>query len=119
MRFYFEGFNRAIEARDPAELEAGSREDCECRSAVQIVERALSLGEIEGNRLTIESVRVTQVDGRTATADVQYSTAPGKVVAPNGTTKATLRAETQARRGLFLTKDELGWKVAQVEVLGG
>lgn len=119
VRFYFEGFNRAIEARDPEELARGSREDCECRDAIQMVERALSLGEIQGNRLTVESIRVTQVDGRTATADVQYSTTPGKVVAADGTTKATLQAESQARRGLFLTKDAQGWKVAQVEVLGG
>lgn len=119
VRFYFEGFNRAVEAGNAGELAKGSREGCECRGAVQIVERALSLGRIEGNRLTIESIKVTQVDGSTATADVQYSTEAGKVVAPDGSTKATLQAETNARRGVFLTKDPQGWLVAHVEVLRG
>lgn len=118
VRFYYEGFNRAVDARDPAELAKGSRPGCACRSALDIVERALSLGIIEGNRLTVESIRVTQVDGSTATADVQYSTAAGRVVGSDGATKAVLQSETHARRGLFLTKDTDGWLVVQVEVLG-
>ena len=108
VRFYYDGFNRAFGARDPDELARGSRPECDCRSAVDVVRRALSLGAVEGNRLSIESVDVTEIDGATATADVQYSTSPGRVVGPDGSVQATLKAERGARRGLALTRDGTG-----------
>lgn len=119
MRYYYNGFNRAFDVREPDELARGSRPECDCRSAVDIVRRALSLGEVEGNRLSIESVDVTEVDGAAATADVRYSTAPGRVIGPDGAVQATLKAESGAHRGLVLTRDGTGWLVAKVTVLGG
>ncbi len=119
VRYYYEGYNRAYDASDPQQLAAGSTADCPCRRKVGLVEAALAKGRIEGNRVTVHSVRVIEVEAARASAQVRYTSTPGRVVADDGSVVEPLQGETDTGRALEVVKVDGTWKVALEVSVGG
>lgn len=119
VRYYYDGFNRARRAADPQQLAAGSSPTCNCRSAVKLLGDLLERGRVEGNEVTVRSVRVVESARTNAVARVQYVAAPGRLVDASGLVLTPLQGEPTGNSVVVLEKRGPGWIVASVNSVGG
>lgn len=113
VRYYYDGFNRAIAAGDAQELARGSTDTCPCRRKVALLEGLLQKGTVEGNRVTVRSVRIVTVDADEALVQVRYSAADGRLVPSGGGAPQPLRGEQDTSRAVQLAKSGGVWKVTE------
>lgn len=119
VRFYYEGFNRALATGRAEELAKGSTLDCPCRSSVTLVADILRGGRVEGNRLTIRNIRIIEMNALRASTQVRYVSADGRVVAPDGREVEKLRGEPAGNSAVDLVKRNGTWLVSNVVGLRG
>lgn len=85
MRAYFDTANAMFKTGDVAALRAFSTSGCPCRKITRSVERVVADGgRYEGTRYDVQSIRVHDIVGETALAEVIAKVAPYKVYAGNG-----------------------------------
>lgn len=112
---YFEGYDRAFETGDAAQLAAGSDPSCPCRGIVEDLERALADGgSIEGNRYSVGTVIVGQAQDDITAATAVVSSTAGRQLDADGQVVRTLDAQVEVTKRLLLTKRSGDWKVLQV-----
>jgi len=85
MQAYFEETNKAFQTGDVRELKAMSTSGCPCRRSAESIEKTIkSGGRFEGLKYDVQSIKVHDIDGGTALAEVRADLAPYKVFNSDG-----------------------------------
>jgi hypothetical protein len=85
MRAYFAAFNEAFKTGDVSHLTAFSVDGCPCRDSAERIERThQSGGRYEGAAYKIESIKVHDIAGRSALAEVIATVGPYKIYNGDG-----------------------------------
>jgi hypothetical protein len=84
VRTYFATADRAVKTGDTAQLVTLSLPSCPCRGLVQDINTVYANGRADNAALTLMAVKIKEVQGSTAGAEVQYVVPAYKVVDHQG-----------------------------------
>jgi hypothetical protein len=119
VRAYYAELTHAAQTNDTSTLKAMLRPSCPCFNAVKILDKNARTGRTTGDaKFSLRSVKVHDVTGKTAAAEVRYDVSAYDVLRSNGTVVSHVRAQSSH---LDLSLLEVGrrWRVANTFDLEG
>jgi len=119
VRTYYAELNRALQSNDVSDLKPLVDKGCPCYNAVKIIER----NSVEKERtpdaaFSLKSVRVHDIFGTTAAAEVKYEVSAYDVIAEDGEIVTRIKAQ-RSHYDLSLVRTEAGWILANLFNLEG
>jgi hypothetical protein len=85
VRAYIAGANQAFESGDVAAMLTVTEPNCPCRGLVRSIRRVYrSGGKYEGTRYNLVSIKIHDVFGESASAEVRAKVPPYRVIRANG-----------------------------------
>lgn len=114
VRAYFAELTRAAQAGDPDRLRGLTAKSCPCYNATRVIMRASQMGgRLDGAEWNVRQIRVHDIAGDTAQAEVKYDVTPYKVVDGSGKILASIKAES-SHRDYSVIKGHNGWIITNV-----
>jgi hypothetical protein len=119
VRAYYAELTRAVQTNDASMLKRMVARACPCYNAVKVVEGHAARGEMSPDtEYTLRSVRVHDVTGKLAAAEVRYRVNAYKVLDSSGNTIADIEAQ-RSHYDLSLAETKDGWIIVNLFDLEG
>jgi hypothetical protein len=119
VRAYYAELTRAAQTNDTSTLRTMVMKSCPCHNAVRIIERNTSIGRTTPDAtFSLHSVKVHDITGKAASAEVRYDVSGYDVLGPGGAVKAHVAAQS-SHLDLSLLEVGQAWMVANVFDLEG
>jgi hypothetical protein len=114
VRAYYAELNRALQTNDVAKLKTLVDKNCPCYNAVQVIERnAMERERTPDAAFSLRSVRVHDVAGKTAAAEVKYSVSAYDVLDANDRVVTHIKKQS-SHFDLSLVHTDSGWVLANL-----
>jgi predicted lipid-binding transport protein (Tim44 family) len=119
VRAYYAELIEAVRTGDPTELKPLVDRNCPCYRAVEVIEQNSAKGhKTPDAELSVVSVRVHDVEGKTSAAEVSFDASAYDVVDSAGTVVERIPAR-KSRVDLSLVENDTRWIVTNLFNLGG
>ena len=119
VRAYYDEITRAVRTNDASKLKRMVEKSCPCYNAVEVVEGHAARGETSPDtKFTLQSVRVHDITGRLAAAEVRYKVNAYDVFDSSGEAVASIEAQ-RSHFDLSLAQTDAGWIIVNLFDLEG
>lgn len=119
VRAYYAELTHAAQTNNTSTLETMVMKSCPCHNAVRIIEHNTQVGRTTPDAaFRLHSVKVHDITGRAASAEVRYDVSGYNVLGPDGTVKAHVGAQS-SHLDLSLLDVGQAWLVANIFDLEG
>jgi hypothetical protein len=119
VRAYYAELTRAAQTNDTSTLKTMVMKSCPCHNAVRIIEHNTQIGRTTPDAtFSLHSVKVHDITGRAASAEVRYDVSGYNVFGADGTVKAHVAAQS-SHLDLSLLDVGEAWLVANTFDLEG
>jgi hypothetical protein len=119
VRAYYAELTRAAQTNDTTRLKTMVTRGCPCYRPIRVIEKGAARGEITPNaEWTVHSIRVHDIEGDTALADVHYEVSAYDVVDETGEVLGRVEAQN-SRYDLSLIQGPNGWVIGNLFNLEG
>ncbi|MGH3658408.1 MAG: hypothetical protein ACRDUA_17275 [Micromonosporaceae bacterium] len=119
VRAYYAELTRAAQTNETTRLKSMVTRGCPCYRPIRVIEKGAARGEITPDaEWTIESVRVHDIEGETAVADVRYEVSAYDVVDTDGNVLGRVEAQ-RSHYDLSLVRAPSGWVIGNLFNLEG
>lgn len=114
VRFYYAELTRAAQTNDTSTLRTLSTKGCPCYRPVRVIDRGAKRGEITPDaEWTIRSLRVHDIEGGIALADVKYDVSAYAVINEDGEVLGRVKAQS-SHLDLSLVLSDDRWIIGNV-----
>jgi hypothetical protein len=119
VRAYYAELTRAAQTNDTSKLRTMLMKSCPCYNAVRILDRNTQTGRTTPSAVfRLRSVKVHDLTGKAASAEVRYDVSGYDVLTRNGTVKSHIKAQS-SHLDLSLLDVDQAWQVANIFDLEG